>query len=167
MGQSVEIKRNHNVAFWPQMLSSRYVSSFYRSIFRFFKWKIKKRDIHAFYLSEYICTQHPAHTYTQRNVTRSARNQLYLSCRVKSLRIICDRADSRLLDYKPTRILLRLRVPVSWTEISWYNHKYWRSWGSKTVLSFCKPYTLYTTADAWLNLSSQSVPVHYSFTVYL
>ena len=140
MGQSVEIKRNHNVEFWPQMLFSRYVSSFYRRIFRLFGWKIKLWDTHAFYLSEYICTQHPAHTYTHRNITRSARNQLYLSCRVKSLRIICGRADSRLLDYKPTRILLRYRVPVSWTESSCIICKYWRSWGSKTVLSFCKPY---------------------------
>ena len=48
--------------------------------------------------------------------------KLYLSCRVKSLRIICGRADLRLLGYKPMRrILLRYRVPVSWTESSWYN----------------------------------------------
>ena len=47
--------------------------------------------------------------------------KLYLSCRVKSLRIICGRADLRLLGYKPMCILLRYRVPVSWTESSWCN----------------------------------------------
>ena len=47
--------------------------------------------------------------------------KLYLSCRVKSLRIICGRANLRLLGYKPMRILLRYRVPVSWTESSWYS----------------------------------------------